>query len=261
MVGPGVGQGFQFYLQNYFWVSPLVVVGYSTPIIRSLDVSVLPVSGGVVTIRGSHFGSSQCLAAALPSWVRVFVSVPNDISGASAVAEVGVVTASAPASDMVWLNCTVLDWSNDTISVAVPAGIDANVTLQVAVGEQLASTSALSYRQPVLVNVTRQLLPTVGGVPLSITVDNLPVDARWPVAVTIRGNPCSGVTRVGSVITCIAPRGFGSTADLVVHTPRQRSENPLLLTVSYLSPSAERFFTPNHRPIEGGFPVEIRGAV
>ncbi len=58
-VGPGVGSSFRFLLRD-FWITPMVTVGYSSPLILALSTGSVNVTGGLVTITGSSFGSRRC---------------------------------------------------------------------------------------------------------------------------------------------------------------------------------------------------------
>ncbi len=82
----------------------------------------------------------------------------------------------------------------------------------------------------------------------------------WPVVVLVGGSECAVTARNTTAITCAVPRGAGSRG-LVVSTPRQSSPASPGLSVVYAAPEVDEVITAVGRPIDGGFPVVVRGRV
>ena len=68
-----------------------------------------------------------------------------------------------------------------------------------------------------------------------INATGFPLDASWPLLVTIRGVPCRDLVRHSQEqLSCTVPRGYGSAAPLVLHTPLQTSNADV--TIAYGAP-------------------------
>ena len=80
------------------------------------------------------------------------------------------------------------------------------------------------------------------------------------LVVLVGGTECAVVSRNDTAITCSTPRGAGRVL-VVVSTPLQSSAASPGLSVVYAAPEVDEVLTPLGRPIDGGFPMVVRGRV
>ena len=137
-MGPGVGAGFAFYIGG--WISPPFVVGYASPAVLSLVPSRLPVSGGIVTLRGTGFGMSPCTSPLLRSAVIMKITAPPSASQlpntTAAMLAYGSGGDAVATQTVLESPCSVINWSNTTIECVVQQGLDASVPVTVMIGGQ-----------------------------------------------------------------------------------------------------------------------------
>ncbi len=263
IVGPGIGFNFEFQLRGE-WRRSGVPVGYAAPIITGVSSRLLPANGGVVTVEGVNFGAYACVGVpSLTSAVFVELTRPSlhwrfdDVAGAFTPTSDGdgaVVTTA-------WVPCVVQSWSDVAVSCVAPPGVDAAARLLVRTGGQSgSSTPLLSYAAPAVVSVSGgDVVPTVGGRRVNVTVANVPLDGSWPVAVTVGNASCTAVVlrNASSSVSCLVPAGYGVGLPVRVFTPLQASEP--LAAVSYGSALAREVQPSGAPTVDGGFRVVITG--
>ncbi len=161
----------------------------------------------------------------------------------------------------VYRPCTVTAWSPTSVSCTAPPGLDAVVAARMTAGGQtVVAAQHTGYSPPVLAAVVPlQALGTPGGGLVVVTGTGFP-GIPWPVVVLVGGAECAVVSRNDTAITCNAPRGAGR-ALVVVSTPLQSSATSPGLSVVYAAPEVDEVVTPLGRPIDGGFPMVVRGRV
>ena len=173
LVGPGVGTGFQFYITG--WIAPPQTVGYAPPSIKSLSPSLLPVTGGIITLTGSGFGVSPCGSPPLQSAVLLRLTSPrtaSQLANATAAmqADSGMTAdASGIGLTVTSVKCDVISWSNTTVGCVVPAGLDPIVPVTVTIGNQAVSLShaALGFVPPTVFDAETPVEPSTAGCILS----------------------------------------------------------------------------------------------
>jgi hypothetical protein len=235
---------------------------YAAPLVTQLAPSVLSVDGGVVVLNGTNFGPGPCTDAWRRSAVLLRVTgVPLDASG---LAFTAATRSWSPASALVATDaeCGVRHWSPTGIVCLAPPGLDALVDVRVVVGGQsVAVPTQLSYAAPAVSQVAAaQAVNTTGGTVVTVTGTGLP-PPPWPVAVLVGDAVCDVVpaSRVGSEsVSCVVPRGVGTVA-VSVHSPLQASN--VTGTLAYARPVITALAGSVDRPIDGGFPVVVHGAV
>jgi hypothetical protein len=108
-----------------------------------------------------------------------------------------------------------------------------------------------------------QPLGTAGGGAVCVVGTGLP-PVEWPLTVLVGGLVCAADASAGarnsSMVCCRVPRGAGR-AIVVVSTPLQTSEPVAGMHVQYAAPEVAEVVTPQGRPVDGGFPVLVRGVV
>jgi hypothetical protein len=236
-----------------------VAAGYQPPAVLGIAPSQLPVTGGTITIAGTGFGASACVDPLLQSLVDVLVTqIPSDSS-------------LARGPDGVWLpqgalvltrqSCVVTAWTPESIQCVIPPGVDAALTVRVVVGGQSNTTHGLvGFSAPVVTGVTAPYPPrTRGGDAIIVNATGVP-SLPWPLAILVGGAPCEEVpsSRTGVSTECWTPRGAGSAA-VQLFTPLQASG--ATVHVVYAGPYIAGVETPQGRPIEGGFLVDVSGEV
>jgi hypothetical protein len=165
-----------------------------------------------------------------------------------------------------YVPCSVMSWTPTSINCTVPPGLDASVAVRVAAGGQaVVASQRTGYAPPVVTAVAPlQSLSTRGGGRIMVVGVGFP-SAPWPVVVLVGGAECAlDVATAGArnttTITCSIPRGAGR-AVVVVSTPRQTAVAAPGVSVVYDAPEVEEIITSQGRPIDGGFPVVVRGRV
>ncbi len=267
-VSLGVGAGFQLLIRDVWTalVSNGVRVGYRPPQVTGVSPDVLPVGGGNVTIVGSGFGPDRCDSANRTSDVRLLITSAPDPAGLQPVYDAATGTwgpsgVLAPA----FAPCEVLSWGPTAIVCAAPPGLDASVAVRVNAGGQAVNAAARTgYAPPVVTAVVAlQPLGTTGGGEVCVTGTGLP-PLQWPLAVLVGGSVCavdpSAGARNATTVCCRVPRGAGRAA-VVVSTPLQTSDPVAGMHVVYDAPEVAEVVTPQGRPVDGGFPVLVRGVV
>ena len=169
LVGPGVGTGFHFYITG--WIAPPQTVGYAPPSITSLSPSLLPVTGGVITLTGSGFGVSPCGSPPLQSAVLLRLTSPptaSQLANATAAmqADSGMAAdAGGTGLTVTSVKCDIISWSNTTVECVVPAGLDPVVPVTVAIGNQAVSLShaALGFVPPTVFDADTPVEPSTAG--------------------------------------------------------------------------------------------------
>ncbi len=269
VVPPGVGAGFQILIRG-IWTSLVpngVRVGYAPPTVTSVAPARLPITGGNLTLTGAGLGPGPCSGVNRTSDVQVLVTLPPDPGGPQVVFDAatgtwgptGVLTAA-------YVPCAVVTWSPTGIVCVAPPGLDAGVQVRVSAGGQaIVVSQRTGYHAPLVSGVVALgPLPTLGGAHVVVTGAGFP-PPPWPVAVTVGGAPCVVVDepafpRSDAAVVCRVPRGAGR-AVVAFATPLQASSGGGTVEVVYASPLVGDVVTPQGRPIEGGFPVIVRGEV
>ncbi len=237
--------------------------GYAAPVITQVTPALLPVGGGTLAITGSSFGPGPCGTAARPSGV---------VLGVTQVPDVGVPLSFQPAT-RTWaptsalvradVECHAVQWAPTAITCTVPPGVDASVAVNVIVaGQAVQWLGVVGFEAPVVTGVTSlQPVGTPGGTAVTVLGTGFPLPP-WPLAVLVGDAACDVVNaslRVSTAsVTCVAPRGVGSQT-VTVFSPLQSSNVTGRLT--YAAPTIVAVKTLSGRPIEGGFPVLVQGAV
>lgn len=260
-VPPSVGSAFLILIRNR-WTTLPATAGYTAHAVTSVQPADVPMTGGSITVLGVGFGLGVCVDTVRASTVQVVVTrAPANAS----VLVFDPVTHFAPgvaALDRVYLPCNVTSWTDTAVTCEVPPGVDRAVGLEVGVGGRVNSTSGLfGFAAPVLYDATFAggAPPTLGGTTMSINGTGFP-PLPWPVGVTVGGRVCTVVpdTRSDSRVDCVVPRGAGAV-DVALYTPLQPAANTV--RVAYGGPLITSVTTPAGRPVDGLFPVQIRGQV
>jgi hypothetical protein len=267
-VSPGVGAGFQLLIRD-FWISLVpngVRAGFRPPQVTAVNPGQLPVGGGNVTVVGEGFGPGPCDGANRTSDVRLLVTAAPDPAGAQPTYHVASGTwGPRGALTPVFVRCAVVSWSASTIVCTAPPGLDASVTVQVTAGGQaVVAAQSTGYAPPVVTGVmVMQPLGTPGGGTVCVVGTGLP-PLEWPVAVLVGVSLCSTDAPTGprnaTTVCCRVPRGAGRVP-VLVSTPLQTSESGSGMHVVYAAPEVADVLTPQGRPVDGGFPVVVRGVV
>jgi hypothetical protein len=267
-VSPGVGAGFQLFIRDV-WTSLVADgarAGYRVPQVTSVSPGVLPIDGGNVTVVGSGFGPGPCDGTNRTSDVQLRLTAAPGPAGMQPVYNAATGTWG-PSGAVVpgFVPCAVLSWSPTAIVCGAPPGLDASVAVRVTVGGQAVTAGEhTGYAPPVVTAVVAlQPLGTIGGGVVCVAGAGLPPLA-WPLAVLVGGSLCTmdaaGGTRNATTACCRVPRGAGRAA-VVVSTPLQTSEPVAGMHVQYAAPEVAEVVTPQGRPVDGGFPVLVRGVV
>ena len=267
-VPPGVGSGWRALIRGQ-WMSlssTAASVGFRRPMVSAVSVvsqaPAVPNTGGVISVTGSGFGTAACADAGLLSQV-VLVATPRPADGVELTFD-PVTSEWRPAGALtaVPMACEVLSWADNNITCSAPPGHDPVANVRVTVGGQTNASLSVAYAGPVVTGVTSDAPPsTAGGARITIAGSGFPL-APWPLAVTVGGKLCAvdQGTRLSTAVTCVAPPGVG-TAPVVVHTALHPGTNGTAATVAYAAPRVFNVSTPQGRPIEGGFRVEVAGEV
>ena len=103
---------------------------------------------------------------------------------------------------------------------------------------------------------------TAGGSPIVVTASGLP-PAPWPVLVTVGadGATCTQTGRNTTSITCTMPPGAGDVMLGISAGCEGTQSSDNAVTVTYAPPRVSAVTTPAGQPIDGGFPVHVRGQV
>lgn len=259
-VPPGVGTGWEASLRG-LWVGLGPSVGYAAPNVTALVPSGLPIRGGQLTLVGSNFGASAC-ALSGPSYVELVVSqAPAPDAGLAFNASTGVWGPPGALQPPTTVRCNVSEWWDTRVTCAAPPGLDANVSVRLVAGGQVSEARGmLSYDAPTVLATTMGPMSTSGGALILINGNGFPPREAWPIAVTVGGASCvvNPATRTDTRLECVAPPGWGRQR-VVVRTPLQASAQTVL--VQYDGPDIVTVGTPEGRPVEGGFPVDVAGRV
>jgi hypothetical protein len=260
-VPPSVGTKFEILIRN-IWTQFPADAGYLTHAVTSVEPTGVPMTGGNITIRGIGFGLGVCVHSLRASTVQVVVTrAPANASDLTFDPQAPVVPGAAALLREL-LPCNVTSWTDTEVACMVPPGVDPAVGLEVGVGGRVNSTTGLfGFAAPVLYDAAFPggAPPTVGGTVMSINGSGFPL-LPWPVRVTVGGRVCAVVpdTRSDTRVDCVVPRGAGAV-DVALYTALQPAANTV--RVAYEGPLITSVTTPSGRPVDGLFPVLIRGQV
>ncbi len=268
VVSPGVGTGFQLLIRDVWTTLVIngVRAGFPPPQVTAVSPRQLPVEGGNLTVIGVGFGPGPCDGVNRTSDVRLLITAAPDPAGPQPVYDT-VAGTWGPSNALVssFVPCAVVSWGRSVIVCAAPPGLDASVTVRVSAGGQLAAAGQpVGYAPPAVTGVeVLQPLGTPGGGAVCVVGANFPA-SQWPLAVLVGGAVCavdpSAGPRNATTVCCRVPRGAGRAA-VVVSTPLQTSDPVAGMHVVYAAPEVAEVVTPQGRPVDGGFPVLVRGVV
>jgi hypothetical protein len=270
---PEVGAAWRLLLRGT-WVTMVAgdqggSAGYAAPVVTSVvpqnGARWLPNAGGAIVISGAGFGTQQCGVAG-SSFVELVTSRAPD-NPSTLTFDATARTWEPPVASVVaqaHQPCGVLEWADSQIVCEAPPGIDPTdaVTVRVVAGDQVYLAHGLvGYTPPVLLAMhPSRVMGTTGGGTLTLVGTGFP-PPPWPLVVAVGRSLCDvdPASRNSTLVVCRVPRGAGQVS-VVVHTPLQSSGNQSFVML-YDGPTVGDVTTPLGRPVEGRFPVHIRGTV
>ncbi len=237
--------------------------GYQSPSVTAVAPTVLPISGGSISISGKDFGDGACSNPALVSSVALLLTPPPAPSTLTFNPTTRQWTATPPLAPTL-VNCTLLSWSPSLIRCTVPPGLDPNVTLVVSVGGQSTTVAGQLHMEPPAIHavIPSGAVNTAGGSVVELQGTGFPLPP-WPVAVLVGDATCdiqADSRLTATSLRCHTPRGFGR-ADVTLVSPFQQSQVNASAIVVYSPPMITNVTTPSGRSIEGHFPVSVTGQV